>query len=175
MGQSKTLLQSIDNDVVQRIAKAADFTVLMAAALLFSTVLSKPGYPEAAGFFALIVTLSCLLAMRGLGLYQPRNWVNGLNAALTSAATAILCGGALFALAHATPLAPSPKWLLLWCALCAAYFLATRLAGQLWARPAAQSGRLKTRIAIVGGGQAAEDALKLLEHPRPGPRSDRPV
>ncbi len=157
------MLRTFDMDVVQRLAKAVDFAVLMAASLIFTAVLAAPGQSEAAGFYALCVTFASMLAIRGLKLYLPRNWLSGLACALKSASAAIVVGGALYILSFATPLGLPPKWMAWWCVLAFLYFGATRLIGQAWAAPAVANGRLKTRIAIVGGGQAAEDALNLLE------------
>jgi Undecaprenyl-phosphate glucose phosphotransferase len=163
LGLAIMMLRSFDMDVVQRLAKAADFTVLLAASLLFTLGLSSPGNPEAAGFFALCVTLASMLGMRGLSLYMPSTWLNGLVCAVKSASVTIVCGAVLFVLATITPLDLPPHWIFYWCVVTTLYFAITRVAGQFWVRPAALSGRLKTRIAIVGGGQAAEDALNLLE------------
>ena len=69
----------------------------------------------------------------------------------------------LFALSKLTQLALPNLWIALWSALCTVHFSFTRLIAGVWAVPAAKAGHFKTRIAIVGGGQAAEDALNLLE------------
>jgi Undecaprenyl-phosphate glucose phosphotransferase len=163
LGLAIMMLRSFDMDVVQRLAKAADFVVLLLASLVFTALLSAPGQTEAAGFFALCVTLASMLVLRGLQLYMPRNWLSGISCAIKSASAAIVVGGVFYAVAKATQLDLPLRWIFYWCLVTAVYFVATRLLGQLWAKPAAATGRLKTRIAIVGGGQAAEDALHLLE------------
>jgi Undecaprenyl-phosphate glucose phosphotransferase len=162
-GNLMMAIKTFDLDVVQRLAKAADFTVITGGALLLTMLLAKPGNPEAAMFFALLVAFTSLLGIRGLGLYAPRLWPRGLMTALKSHCIAIVAALALYAVSKLTPLELPFIWLTLWTAMCAVYFAASRLLTQIWAAPAAKSGRFKTRIAIVGGGQAAEDALNLLE------------
>jgi Undecaprenyl-phosphate glucose phosphotransferase len=155
--------RTIDVDVVQRIAKAADFIVLTVGALVLTTVLATPGQPAAVGFFALLACLTSLLALRGLGLYQPKIWTRGLVTAATSFAVAAIAGAVLFTLAKLSALQLPLGWISVWCSLTGIHFLVTRLAAQFWAAPAERAGQFRTRIAIVGGGPAAEEALNLLE------------
>ncbi len=156
-------LRRIDADVVKRLAKATDFIVLLLASLLPATMLARAGHPEATGFFALLVTFTSLLSLRGLGLYEPKVWANGLLTAAKSAAVCCIAGSLLFYVSQLTPLQLQPHWVGFWCVTTTIYFLSTRLIAHIWAAPAERSGQFRTRIAIVGGGQAAEDALKLLE------------
>jgi Undecaprenyl-phosphate glucose phosphotransferase len=156
-------VRTIDVDVVQRLAKAADFCILMLSALLLTTLMAQPGHPEAVGFFALLMTFGSLLAIRGLGLYVPRVWARGLKTAAISSAVCCMAGAAMFVIAKLTMLSLPFAWVGLWCGCCTAHFLITRTIAQFWAIPAERSGKFRKRIAIVGGGQAAEDALNLLE------------
>ena len=155
--------KTIDVDVVQRLAKVADFVVLTGGALVLTTIMATPGQPEAVGFFALLVAFSGLLGMRGLGLYAPKHWAQMGWTAASSIAMCVVAGAVLFGLSHLTQLELPPAWIALWSSLCAGHFIITRFVAGLWAVPAAKAGHFKTRIAIVGGGQAAEDALNLLE------------
>jgi Undecaprenyl-phosphate glucose phosphotransferase len=157
------MVRTIDADVVQRLAKAADFLVLTFGCVALTLLLAPDGLPAAIGFFALLTSFSSLLALRGLGLYVPKAWAHGLRTAIKSAAVCIIVGGAAFVVSKILPLNLGLDWLCVWCALCNLHFLATRLPAQIWAGPAEKRGVFRTRIAIVGGGQAAEDALKLLE------------
>jgi Undecaprenyl-phosphate glucose phosphotransferase len=47
--------------------------------------------------------------------------------------------------------------------LAAIYFALSRFFTHVWSKPLAHAGGLKQRIAIVGGGKAAEDAINLIE------------
>ena len=157
------VVRTIDADVVQRLAKAADFAVLTVGCVVLTLLFSPDGLPAAIGFLALLASFACLLAMRGLGLYEPKAWADGSRNAFKSAAVSIIVGGAVFVVSKLLPLSLPSVWLFIWCQLCSLHFLATRLIAQIWAGPADKRGQFRTRIAIVGGGQAAEDALKLLE------------
>ncbi len=155
--------KAFDVEVVQRLAKGLDFVVLTCGALVLTMVMAQPGTPEAVGFFALMVAFASLLGVRGGGFYEPHTWSKGFVTAVQTSAIAIVVGGLLYALSLITPVHLPIGWISAWSALCAAYFGVTRTVLWLWAKPAAKSGQFKTRIAIVGGGQAAEDALNLLE------------
>lgn len=153
----------IDIEVVQRLIKGLDFVVLTIGALVLTVLMAAPGKPEAVGFFALLVAFASLLGVRGLGLYNPRSWPRGLTTILQSTAVTTLLGGALYAVSLLTPVALSAMWVSAWGVLCLTYFTITRTSLLLWAKPAEKAGQFRTRVAIVGGGQAAEDALNLLE------------
>jgi Undecaprenyl-phosphate glucose phosphotransferase len=68
-----------------------------------------------------------------------------------------------FEFAYLTPLQLSPKWLMFWIGCVTTYFAVSRLSAQIWAYPAERAGKFRTRVAIVGGGKTAEQALSLLE------------
>jgi Undecaprenyl-phosphate glucose phosphotransferase len=156
--------RSFDIEILQRLAKGTDLVVLTAGALALSVALGPAGQPEATGFFALLVAFSSLLGVRGLGLYNPRLWANGVLTALKSFAVCAVAGALVFLVSTLLVLDMKPLWITCWYALCAAHFFITRLIAKRWAVRAVKSGTFKKRIAIVGGGQAAEDALTLLEH-----------
>jgi Undecaprenyl-phosphate glucose phosphotransferase len=156
-------VRTLDADVLQRLAKGADFAVLSAAALALSANFTQPERMPAVGFFALTLVFATMLGMRGLKLYMPKSWAHGWFSGLRAFSVSTLTGGVLYALSHLISLDLPPTWLALWCALTATYFMTARLTAQLWAKPAERAGKFRTRIAIVGGGQAAEDALNLLE------------
>lgn len=157
------MARRFDVEVVQRLAKAADLLVLGAGALVLTTLYASKTETHAAGFFALLVTLSSMLAVRGLGLYAPRQWAKGFFTAAKSFAAATIVAGGLFLVSKLTSLNLDVSWISAWAMLVAAHFGVTRLIAMAWVRPAVRLGQFQTRIAIVGGGQAAEDALNLLE------------
>jgi Undecaprenyl-phosphate glucose phosphotransferase len=162
-GDESMATKTIDIQVVQRLAKFADLAVLTSGALVLTITHAQPGQPAAFGFFALLVAFTSLIAVRGLGLYVPRAWAKGFMTAFKSFAISGVAGGALYVVSKITPLDISILWVPLWCGLCALHFFSTRLIAQIWVKPAEQAGNFRTRIAFVGGGQAAEDALNLLE------------
>jgi Undecaprenyl-phosphate glucose phosphotransferase len=163
------LAKSIDIDVVKRMAKSMDFVVLTGGAFVLTLFMAAPGKPEGVGFFALLVAFSSLLGIRGLGLYEPRAWTHGTVTAVQSIAISVLIGGLLYGVSLLTPVELPLAWITAWSVLCAVYIGVSRTLAALWAKPAAAAGHFKTRVAIVGGGQAAEDALNLLEQ---SPSSD---
>jgi Undecaprenyl-phosphate glucose phosphotransferase len=76
---------------------------------------------------------------------------------------AAIAGAASFAIAKPTAVSLPLVWISMWCGLSALYFLGSRLLAKSWAKPAADRGQFNLRVAIVGGGPTAEEALHLLE------------
>ena len=158
----------IDVEVTQRLLKAADFAVLGVSAVILSLTLpARVVTGEAAvliGFVVLEMTLLCLLAMRSLGLYEIGRIARWFTCTMQSALICIVIGIANFALLKFfVPTLPW-TWQSWWAILVIAHFGITRLAVAGLVRPLAHAGRFRKRIAIVGGGRAAEDAIKALEH-----------
>jgi lipopolysaccharide/colanic/teichoic acid biosynthesis glycosyltransferase len=50
-----------------------------------------------------------------------------------------------------------------WAAVCAVHFALTRTAAFLWARPKAAAGAFRQRVAVVGWGEDADTAVRLLD------------
>jgi Undecaprenyl-phosphate glucose phosphotransferase len=158
----------IDVEVTQRLLKSLDFAVLgFGATILSLTLPARVVTGEGAvltGFIGLELTLLCLLAMRSLGLYEIGRIARWLTCAAFSAAVCFAVGFVNFALlVFFIPDLPW-TWLSWWALLAIAHFALTRLVVASWARPLARTGRFRKRIAIVGGGKAAEDAIRALEH-----------
>ncbi|CAN5447008.1 undecaprenyl-phosphate glucose phosphotransferase [soil metagenome] len=159
----------IDGEVVQRLVKLADFCVLGSGALALAMLASHEhdGGRSAifAGFAALLVTFFLLLLLRTLGLYGVQAMVRGPK---QLAMSFIACGaGSLVAFAIADFFfAPSGSLLSWWAIIVGIHLTITRLGISLWIGPRAQAGRFRRRVAIVGGGKAAEDAISVLEGSR---------
>jgi Undecaprenyl-phosphate glucose phosphotransferase len=164
------VLKYVDEEVVQRLLKALDFTVFFTAALVLSTLctLLDGASNESAiiGFFAAELAFLCVFIIRNLRLYEPKSWVNGFWVFTKTSAAILICGFASFTLVDRFLLAMDPVWLRHWALITSAYVGATRFGAQLWAQPIDRLGRFRKRIVIVGGGKAAEDALHALETSR---------
>jgi Undecaprenyl-phosphate glucose phosphotransferase len=155
--------RTIDSEVMERLAKACDIAFLLPVALVLTIVLSTSNADAANGFFALMVVLSTVLVIRGLGLYEPRRWTHAWLSTAQAFSAAALAGGTSFIIGRLANVSLPVLWISVWCAVSAIYFLASRLMAKSWAKPAADRGQFSLRVAIVGGGQTAEDAIHLLE------------
>jgi len=156
----------IDREVVQRLLKAADFFVIFGGSimLLFRAMTeNRPELAIAAGFIALCITFSTMLALRYLGLYNVTSLINPLYGLLYSTGVGFVTGGLAFLILTTLTLPLSSLWLIGWLALVLVHFSFTRIAVAVWAAPLAKTGAFRQRIAIVGGGKAAEDAITILE------------
>jgi Undecaprenyl-phosphate glucose phosphotransferase len=115
-------------------------------------------------YFAMLACFGTMLLIRTLGFYEPVRWLKWFKSAAWSSGAAITVGAALAPLSYALNIALPPAVPLSWSLCAAAYIIASRFMVGLWARAKARQGRFHQRIAIVGGGQAAEDALRVLEN-----------
>ncbi len=164
---AKAASRYVDGEVVQRLLKALDFTVFFATAMFYATSFAyrfdTPNGVSIIAFFSLALTFLFLLLLRDLGLYKASALVNGGWTFSKSAATLIIAGCAAFKGLDYFLIPLEPRLLLDWTLAITAYLALTRLAAQAWARPIAGQGRFQKRIAIVGGGRVADDALQALE------------
>jgi Undecaprenyl-phosphate glucose phosphotransferase len=156
----------IDREVVQRLLKTGDFTIMFLGSmfLLFRAITSTaPELAIVAGFVALCVALASMLALRTMGLYDVSSLVNPLYDSMASSAVAFVTGTVIYYALGTMVLPTVGLWVLGWFALTVFYFSVTRMAVSAWASPLSKSGAFRQRIAIVGGGKTAEDAINILE------------
>ena len=156
-------LRTIDSEVMERLAKVCDVAFLLPVALVLTTLLSASASDAANGFFTMLVVFTTVLVIRGLGLYEPRAWPNGMLSAAKAFAAAAIAGGTSYVISKFTPVSLPVVWISVWCLSSAIYFLISRLLAKTWAKPAADRGQFNLRVAIVGGGPTAEEAINLLE------------
>ena len=167
---AKTASRYVDDEVVQRLLKAMDFTVFLAATMFYTATFAAqsntPNGTSIIAFFSLALTFLCLLLLRDLGLYKASALVNGGWTFLKSAARSLSRAPRptsrliIFSFPLSEACFSTGRWLV------TAHLGLSRLAAQVWARPIASEGRFRKRIAIVGGGQVADDALNALEASR---------
>jgi Undecaprenyl-phosphate glucose phosphotransferase len=156
----------IDPEVLQRVLKVADFFVLVTGSLLFF-VASAVAMTEVdlirMSFLSLVLTFGSVLALRWSSVYQIATLVSpgsGLvRSIFVTGITGVVANGAMDILS----LNIDQSWLVGWLILVSLYFGLTRSLTGLWIRPRAKEGAFRQRIAIVGGGRSAEDAIKALE------------
>jgi Undecaprenyl-phosphate glucose phosphotransferase len=157
----------IDVEVLQRLLKGLDFIVLGFAGLVITLGMARlPAMPDndaLIGFFTLELVLLSMFAMRILGLYEIASLRRGLRSIILSFAACLVGVLVNYLLAWLGLIDLPAAWLVVWLALTAAHLILTRGVVALWARPIDRAGRFRKRIAIVGGGSAAEEAIATLE------------
>ena len=156
----------ISPEVVQRLMKMADFIVLALAGLaLFLAMPAHAGDHDLALPVFMVLTMSflTLLALREAGLYKVPALVNPARSVLLAIAITLAVSLLFWALGHF--LMKDTGWRLYmgWTLIFGLYLAASRLLIGLWAAPRAAAGAFRRRIAIVGGGEAAEKAINTLE------------
>lgn len=156
-----------DSEVFQRLLKSADALVFFGGGLV-TTLLSvervDAATPSAAGFFTLFLSFVCLFLLRSFGLYEFRNLASALFATAKSWITTAAVGIVLYQYSSWIDLVLTNGWIKIWFGLTALYFILSRSFIQIWIRPIVKHGHERQRIAIVGGGKAAEEAISTLEH-----------
>jgi Undecaprenyl-phosphate glucose phosphotransferase len=169
-GGMTAVLKYVDEEVVKRLLKVLDFVVFFTTALILSTLFANqppvPNQGAIIGFFALEIAFLCVFIIRDLKLYEPQFLVNGRWIFGKTASSILICGFATFTIVDQFFMGMNQVWLPWWAVITFAYLGVTRFGAQLWARPISKLGRFRKRIAIVGGGKAAEDALQALEASR---------
>jgi Undecaprenyl-phosphate glucose phosphotransferase len=156
-----------DSEVFQRLLKGADSVVFFGGGLLAtlqSIVTADAATPSAAGFFTLFLGFFCLFLIRSFGLYEFRNLANPALAIAKSWITTTAVGVILYEYSSWINLDLANGWIKTWLCLTAAYFIVSRVLIQIWIRPIVKHGHERQRIAIVGGGKAAEEAISTLEN-----------
>ncbi len=159
----------VDREVVQRLLKVLDAGVLFGASVIISLASARhlgAASASAIGFLAAELALICVFAMRALDLYEIQALTRGFWAALLASASCFIIGGVLFLAAHLFLLEMDFSWLYWWMIILPIHFGIARGLAAVWALPRAESGRFRQRVAVVGGGKAAEEALNLLESSR---------
>ena len=157
----------IDVEVLQRLLKGLDFIVLCFASFVITLGAARlPAGPDNdafIGFFALELVLLAMFLMRSLGLYEIASLRRGLRSIALSFAACLMSAIVNYLLVWLGFIDLPSTWLIVWLALTGAYLIVTRGVTALWAKPLDRAGRFRKRIAIVGGGAAAEEAIATLE------------
>jgi Undecaprenyl-phosphate glucose phosphotransferase len=156
----------IEPEILQRVLKSADFAVLAFGALAMSAV-SVPLSPQltltVTVFLMLVLALCSVLALRWAGLYDIRILTGRGSGLFRSILLAGAIGLAGYFTVNSLSVPTDPRWLAGWLTLAGLHFGLTRSLAGLWIRPKARTGAFRQRIAIVGGGRPAEDAISALE------------
>ncbi len=156
----------ISPDVVQRLLKLADFTVVtlssMGLLVLFAPSATNYEYVFYISL-TLVIAFSSLAALREAGLYRMRALLKPQRTVPFSIITVVLVGLAGFAFAHWHTGYFDWRLAFNWTLLMTCWMALSRLPLWIWAAPREQAGAFRRRIAIVGGGEAAEKAINTLE------------
>ncbi|MDE2445560.1 MAG: undecaprenyl-phosphate glucose phosphotransferase, partial [Alphaproteobacteria bacterium] len=110
------------------------------------------------------LTFLCLFLLRNFKLYYFSAMVHGVATITKSWASLVFAGGLAYLIAPSINLTLDKGWLTAWAVLAAIHLLITRCAVLILAAPRIRQGHARQRIAIVGGGKAAEDAIATLEN-----------
>ena len=158
-----------DGEVFQRLLKGADAAVFLVGAVFITTLTltkSDAATPSATGFFSLLLMFLCLFLMRALGLYQFASMANGAFNIAKSWLVTVIAGALFYRFSSLINLSLDSSWMFSWSNLTAVYIVITRGLLYFWTKTKIQNGEQHQRIAIVGGGKAAEDAITTLENSR---------
>jgi Undecaprenyl-phosphate glucose phosphotransferase len=155
-----------ESEVAQRLLKSADFFVLLVTAFAITILCQSRtdgNIPSIAAFGTATLVFSILYLLRGFGFYEPSRLREGFQSTIFSAAVASIAGFCFYKLSRLTGLDLTIIWLTLWLIVCFVYFSISRFLAYFWAGSSKSGNRFHQRVAIVGGGKAAEDAITILE------------
>jgi lipopolysaccharide/colanic/teichoic acid biosynthesis glycosyltransferase len=153
-----------DPQAVQWLLKTADFVVLLIATMVVFLGSWIPAHAASlVGFLALEVALGSVVMMAWLGLYGLDVLLVPRRAIMSALIATVGLAAVVFVSTHLGLFALEPWWVSGWVGLCGPYFILTRVAAFAWARPKAAAGAFRQRVAVVGWGPEAEQALRLLD------------
>jgi lipopolysaccharide/colanic/teichoic acid biosynthesis glycosyltransferase len=109
------------------------------------------------------VALGSVLMMSWIGLYGIDVLLNPQRGVMSALAATVGLASVVFVSTHVGLFALEPRWLSGWAVLCVGHFTLTRTAAFLWARTKAAAGAFRQRVAVVGWGEEADEALRLLD------------
>src|SRR3990170_2661892 len=142
---AKTASRYVDDEVVQRLLKAMDFTVFFATAMFYTATFASrsdaSNGTSIIAFYSLALTFLCLLLLRDLGLYKASALVKGNWTFLKSAAAVIIAGAAAYKSLDYFLIPMEASSYIYWTLVVTAHLAFSRLAAQVWARPIASQGR----------------------------------
>jgi lipopolysaccharide/colanic/teichoic acid biosynthesis glycosyltransferase len=156
----------VDPRRVQRRLMVADFVVLLIATMIVflgSSLLIPAHAVSIIGLLGLEVALGGVLMMRWIGLYGLDVLLDPIRAIASALAVTMGLGAIAFVSTHFGLFALQGWWVTGWALVCAVHFALTRTATFLWARPKAAAGAFRQRVAVVGWGEDAETAVRLLD------------
>lgn len=166
LGGTKMKKRIADSEVIKRLTKGVDALVLTLGAM-FVTANNLNQFdlsmPAMIGSYSLLIAFCSMLLIRSLDLYEGRNLAKPLRSMGFTFASICLIGTVAYFASHFIGLPLAASWLKYWVFLAATHVALTRVAVLYWARPNANANSYRQRIAIVGGGKAAEDAIATLE------------
>jgi lipopolysaccharide/colanic/teichoic acid biosynthesis glycosyltransferase len=156
----------VDPRRVQRRLMAGDFVILLIATMMVflgSSLLIPAHAVSVIGLLALEVALGGVLMMRWIGLYGLDVLLDPKRAIASALAVTIGLGAIAFVCTHFGLFALETWWLAVWAVVCTVHFVVTRTAAFVWARPKAAAGAFRQRVAVVGWGEDADTAVRLLD------------
>jgi lipopolysaccharide/colanic/teichoic acid biosynthesis glycosyltransferase len=156
----------VDPRRVQRRLMTGDFVILLIATMMVflgSSLLIPAHAVSLIGLLALEVALGGVLMMRWIGLYGLDVLLDPKRAIASALAVTVGLGAIAFACTHFGLFALETWWLAVWAAVCTVHFAVTRTAAFVWARPKAAAGVFRQRVAVVGWGEDADTAVRLLD------------
>ena len=156
----------LDPEIVQRMLKVSDFVILFfgTVALVMQSTIKLDSHMATMGtFVSMIMVFGTLLGLRSLGGYHIRSLVQPIRSILLAISFSALAGTVVFVLARLLAFDLPYSWLAGWLMLPTAHFALSRAATAHWLAPRIAAGMLRQRVAIVGGGKFADEAITLLE------------
>jgi Undecaprenyl-phosphate glucose phosphotransferase len=170
-GQREVVTSSgfLDPEIVQRVLKISDFAVLFfGTAMLFmqSTIALPTEAATLMTFINLVMVFAILLGLRAIGTYEIASLIRPVRSSVLAIALSGIIGLAVFFITRLFIFELPSMWLAGWLCLPATHFAVSRMSVANWLRPRVEAGMLLQRVVIVGGGTAAEEAIKLLEKSR---------
>ncbi len=156
----------VEPDIFERVLKGADFTVVLVVAWYFFLdhgPVDASGFLYFAAFSGVLLSFALLLFLRETRAYQIASWVRPARASLAAAGGAAIVAVAFWYFSGVIGYPLHFGWVIGFSACLLVHFAVTRVTLAVWITSFAAPDCFRQRVAIVGGGPPAEEAIKTLE------------
>ncbi|MCP5083231.1 MAG: undecaprenyl-phosphate glucose phosphotransferase [Alphaproteobacteria bacterium] len=156
----------VEPDIFERVLKGADFVAVLAVAWFFlfkSGPLDAGGYVQFSAFSGVFLSFLLLLFLRETRAYQIASWVRPARASLAATGGSAVVGVLFWYFSDFAGYPLSVDWIVGFSAALLVHFAVTRVTLAVWITSFAAPDCFRQRVAIVGGGPPAEEAIKVLE------------
>ena len=156
----------VEPDIFERVLKGADFLAVLAVAWFFlfkSGPLDASGFVQFSAFSGVFLSFLLLLFLRETRAYQIASWVRPARASLAATGGSALVAVVFWYFSSFAGYPLGFSWIVGFSASLMVHFAITRVTLAVWITSFAAPDCFRQRVAIVGGGPPAEEAIKVLE------------
>ncbi len=156
----------VEPEIFKRLLKGADFVAVLVVSWYFlfrSGPLETHGFAQFSVFSGVFLSFLLVLFLRETRAYQIASWVRPVRASLAATGGAVGISVLFWYFASVVGYPVASSWMIGVSASLLVHFAITRASLAVWIKSFAAPDCFRQRVAIVGGGDPAEEAIKVLD------------